>query len=86
MMLRQIAELIPAEYRREILLTNMINTAQPSNNFEMNYLITVWRNYYEPTLNVNCGLCYVRVLGEWKKLHATLIEMEKENQLLNGVI
>lgn len=86
MNLRQIAEQVPAEYRREILLTNMIGRAQAHGaDATMVYLVTIWRNYFEPSLDMGCGQCYVRVLNNWKNIEWELAKLEREAGLLNSI-
>lgn len=83
---KELSLLIPDEYRKEILLTNMINKAQAvEGDVVMNYLFTVWKNYVEPTIIVTCNLCLARVLDNYKALQETFIQMEKESQLLKEV-
>lgn len=83
---RTIAQMIPAEYRSEILLTNMINTAQAhAGDRSMVYLVTIWKNYLEPDLDMTCGQCYSRVLASWKTIVGELIVLERESNLLNYI-
>jgi hypothetical protein len=87
MNLRQIAEQIPAEYRREILLTNMIGKAQANGaDPMMTYLATIWKNYFEPDLQLTCSQCYVRVLQNWKGIEWELVKLEREARLLNTIV
>lgn len=83
---RKTAELIPANYRREILLTNMIkNAVAIGSDPNMYYLFTVWNNHVEK-VDAGCNSCYVRVLDNWKGILPDLIELEKEESLLNSVV
>lgn len=85
MTLRQIALLIPAEYRREILELNMIDNAIANNtDATMGYLGVIWKNYIEPDFSPDCNLCYGRVLTNFKAMKKTLCELEQESQLLKS--
>lgn len=82
---KDIAKLIPKEYRKEILHTNLIarataNAADPG----MFYLFTIWKNYVEPgtILDFGCGLCIERILRNYRELQPVLLEMEKQSNLL----
>lgn len=84
----QIAAQIPAEYRREILQTNMIsqataNQADPS----MFYLLRIWKAYVEPNeiLDEGCGMCRERILKNYRELQATMVELEKQSKLLDAL-
>ena len=86
MTVRQIAKLIPANYRKEILDMKMIENAQAvQTNDDMHYLFTLWSNYIEPGFQMDCGLCLQRILGNLKQMLPILISLEKEAQLLNEV-
>lgn len=81
---RQIAELIPEEYRKELLETNMISKASAvASNASMFYLFTIWSNYVEPGLEIGCGSCLERILNNYEQLLPTFIELEKSRKLLN---
>jgi hypothetical protein len=83
--LRELAKLIPDEYRREILQLNMITNAKGSaSDPNMHYLATIWKNYIEPGFSPDCGLCYGRVLENMKHLQPVLIELEQESKLLKS--
>lgn len=85
MNLNQIASLIPQEYRTEILQTNMVaNAVAVSTDANMYYLATIWRNYVSPE-DITCSLCLERILKNYKQLLPTLIEMEKQKNLLNSI-
>lgn len=84
MSLRRIADLIPEEYRKEILELNMIDQAVANaTDPTMYYLGTIWKNYVEPGFTGDCNLCYGRLLDNYKQLKKVFIEMEKEKKLLN---
>jgi hypothetical protein len=77
-----IANLIPKEYRDEILKMDMISRAVgiPSDNC-MYYLFTIWKQYVEPDIG-NCPLCFQRVLENYRKLQQTFIDMKVNEELL----
>ncbi len=80
--------MVPAEYRKEILTTNMIAKATASaSDQSMFQLFTIWKNYIEPDgdFNLECGFCLQRILQNWIGMQATLIELEKEDQLMNSI-
>lgn len=84
--IRQIAELIPAEYRKEILELNMIENAVANDtNQSMHYLVVIWKNYVEPNFEPDCNLCRGRVLKNFRGLKSELIELEKEHNLLKSL-
>lgn len=81
---RRIAELIPAEYRKEIIQLNMIDSAHAiAGDPSMHYLAVIWKNYVEHDFTPDCNLCLSRVLDNFKAMKATFVEMAKENSLLN---
>lgn len=83
---RNIASLIPANYRKEILDLNVIETAQPiATDGGMQYLATIWQNYIAPTEVINCPLCYQRVLKNFKELLPVIADLEKESKLLGSL-
>lgn len=83
--LKEIAALIPAEYRKEILELNMIDQAQAvGSDATMQYLGVIWKNYVEPDFSPDCNLCYGRVLENFRNLKKILIELEKQDKLLNS--
>jgi hypothetical protein len=84
--IQQIAELIPAEYRKEILEMNIIDEAQAvASNPSMQYLGVIWKNYVERDFDPQCGLCYTRVLENFQALKKTFLAMEQGPDLLNEV-
>lgn len=88
MTLREIAGTIPAEYRREILETNMISQATANRaDTSMHYLFTIWKNYVEPEehLDEGCGLCMERILKNYRGLQDILVSLEKEAKLLDEI-
>lgn len=86
MTLKQIATMIPAEYRREILQTNMISQAIASNaDTSMHYLGTIWKTYVSPDEDLGCGMCLERILNNYRQLQPILVEMEQESRLLDTI-
>lgn len=88
MTIKQIAGRIPAEYRKEILETNMISQATANQaDTSMFYLLTIWQNYVEPNeiIDIGCGICKERILKNYRELQATLVELEKQSKLLNAL-
>jgi hypothetical protein len=88
MTLTDIAKLIPAKYRSEIVMTNMIQNAQATpGNPSLAYLFTIWKEYVEPSqeLAMECAACVDRVLKNYRSLLPVFIELEKEARLLNNV-
>lgn len=82
-MSQRIAELIPAEYRKEILDLNMIDSAVANQaDASMVYLATIWKTYIEPDFSPDCNLCMGRVLTNFKQIKQILIQLEKQNNLL----
>jgi hypothetical protein len=81
---QRIAELIPPEYRKEILELNMIDTAvaQHTDN-SMHYLGVIWKNYIEKDFTPDCNFCYARVLRNFKAIKPILIKLEMDSKLLN---
>lgn len=84
--LQQIANLIPEEYRKEILEMNIIEQAQAvATNPSMQYLGVIWKNYVELDFDPSCNLCYTRVLDNFRGLKKTFLAMEQGDDLLNEV-
>lgn len=81
---RQIAALIPAKYRTEILETNMIATAQAvATDGPMSYLATLWKEYIAPHEDIRCPLCLARILKNYHELQPFLVDLEKQTKLLD---
>jgi hypothetical protein len=82
----RIAQLIPPEYRKEILELNMIDTAIAQHtDTTMHYLAVVWKNYIEKDFKAECNFCLARVLKNMKSLKPILIRLELESKLLKQV-
>ena len=83
---REIAQLIPATYRREILELNIVVQSRPiASDPNMNYLGIMWKEYISPGEDLTCGLCLQRILDNFRSLQAVFIELEKESKLLASV-
>lgn len=83
MTIKDIALQIPAEYRKEILLTNMIAEAKATaTDASMNYLGVIWKNYVAPE-DLTCGLCLERILKNYRELLPVFVELEKQSNLLD---
>lgn len=79
---QEIAKLIPASYRKEILETNMIaNAVGIGGNPEMFYLHSVWKQFIEPEIG-DCALCFQRVLTNFRQLQQTFIDLKQADELL----
>lgn len=63
----------------------MIATAQANQSDKaMHYLFTIWKNYINPEEKNECNLCLKRVLDNYKAMQETLIELERESNLLKN--
>lgn len=83
---KQIAGLIPAEYRREMLETNAISSAMASGGDPtMQYLAVIWKKYIDPNEKLDCSLCLERILRNLRELQPLLVELERESRLLDEV-
>ena len=79
-----VVNIIPVDVQEEILLENHIEKAIPViGNYSMYYLMSVWKNYLEPDLKINCNLCLSRILKNFKDLKPSMIERVKTENLLN---
>lgn len=80
----QIAEKIPATFRKEILGANMIVEAQANkHNTVMVYLATIWTDYVEPSFNMGCNLCMDKCLKNFRAIQGDLIDLERTSRLLD---
>lgn len=81
---RNIASLIPRSERRVILERNYIYLAVANAiDYPMKYLMIVWKEYVEPTVDVSCNVCYDRVLRNYRSLQEEFIKLEREDRLLD---
>ncbi len=83
----QIAQSIPSEYRRKILL-DWLPLAIPSlENEAMRQLFDAWFVYVDPNgvRKDNCPRCILNVLENWQALQSDLLAAEQENNLLNSL-
>jgi hypothetical protein len=88
MKLKEIARMIPAEYRHMILAQNAIYkaVAVPLDP-HMQMLFTVWTNFINPGggLSLECTRCLGQMLDDYKKLQPEFINLEREAQLLDDL-
>lgn len=76
---------IPKQLRDEILTENYIaNVVSITDNVYMQYLWTVWYEYVDigGELDIECGYCRAAVIENFMKLQPALIEIHKEEKLL----
>lgn len=88
MTINEIASRIPAEYRKEILETNMISRATANSaDASMAYLLQIWKTYVSPdeVIDMGCGLCKERILTNYRQLQDTLVVLEKQSNMLNAI-
>lgn len=84
--LRKLAELIPSEYRKEIIEMEMLKVAKAqTTDPTMQYLNVIWKNYVEPTYEPDCNFCCDRVLKNLKAMLPEMAALEKEANLLKAV-
>lgn len=82
---KQIAQMIPAEYRKEILETKMVESAIPSDaDPSMAYLAAIWKGYIAPAEDITCPLCLQRILKNYRELYPLLVDIEKSERLLHS--
>lgn len=78
--------MIPDEVRSERLLTdaNPIHNATVSlADPNMAILVKVWETFIEPEKEVGtCPICLNNILTNFKQMHETLIELERDYQKL----
>lgn len=80
-----IAELFPAEERADILNLDLINKAVVSHSsLEMQHLMILWEQYVEPGVKVTCGMCFERILNNFRQIQHQLIKLEHDSKLLDG--
>lgn len=80
----KVTDLIPAAHRRSILESNAIALAQGTEACaHTRLLVTVWKEYVEPTLTLSCGLCYQRVIKNYRALQDEFITAELNSRLLD---
>lgn len=83
--MRRTVLLIPKDRRDEIISKNIIANAVPlGSNAYMKFLFVLWYNYIEPNGqgSLDCSFCLQNVLGNFKAMQDTIIELHKEEQLL----
>jgi hypothetical protein len=83
---RDIALLIPSEYRKEIIELNIVHQSVAiKENPGMAYLVTIWKNYVDENFAGECNLCLGDLLKNYKQLLPEIIQLEKEAKLLDAV-
>lgn len=87
MLVNDIAKLIPERYRDKLLEENIIYKAiaVPSDP-HMKVLYTIWKTYIEPnntSLSMDCSYCLANILKNFKGLQDPLIELSKNDKLLD---
>jgi hypothetical protein len=83
---RTLAQLIPAKHRRLIVENNLIYKAIPQpGDLHMESLRIIWATCIEPNGNndPSCNTCLNRILGNFRELETTLVEMVREDNLLD---
>lgn len=87
MKIQKMAALIPAEYRKEILDLNMIETARlTADDYTMHNLCVIFKDYIEKDFDPACPLCYARVIKFFKQIKPALEELEKQSRLLDSIL
>lgn len=86
MKISEIAAAIPAEYRKEILETNMIaDSIAQRGNPQIEYLANVWKVYVEAAFNPTCNRCLETLKRNFVIMQPILIKLEQESKLLNDL-
>lgn len=82
----ELASEMPSHIRKEILKRDLIRKALGQNEY-MKYLFEVWYLYIEPNAEKQweCGICRSNVKENFLKIETELINLEKENNLLNAI-
>ncbi len=86
MNLREVALLIPSEYRLDVLDSNTIYKAiAVPTDPHMHILFTLWETYVNPGagLDRNCTACLSTILSNFKNLQEVFVELRREEQLLH---
>lgn len=86
--LRDIALLIPAEYRKQILEENVIYKAVPaSNDRHMSILFTIWTHYIDPgtPVKMDCPYCLADIIKNFQGLQEAFIEIAKDEAFLESL-
>lgn len=84
--MRQLVNKLPLHEIYEIISTNRIAKAKPYlDDYDMRMLTITWRAYIEPTVELGCPHCYVRIINNFKEMQPIMIEILKEQQLLTTV-
>jgi len=86
MNLRDVALMIPSEFRLDILDSNAIYKAIAiPTDPHMFMLFTIWETYVNPEsgMDRNCTACLGKILNDFKTLQETFVELRREEQLLH---
>jgi hypothetical protein len=86
----QLAKKIPDRIRSERLMTmdDPIENAQAvSSNLQMQLLFAIYTEFLFPGKeeDINCWRCLNRIINCFKEMRPYLIQLEKENHLLNSI-
>ena len=83
---RDLANMIPAHIRKEIIDRQIVSLAMDRNEFSK-YLFEVWYLYIDPhaARDWECGICRAKVKDDFIKILPDLITLEKEKNLLNAI-
>jgi hypothetical protein len=85
--MKQIADKIPHEYRRKIILEWLPVAKATMGNPEFKMLWEAYYIYIDPNgvKKSNCPICLENVLKNWKDLAPHLVEAEKEYNALEQI-
>lgn len=79
-----IVDLFPTSILKTMLEKNIIAKAVPVvGNKNMEYLMILWKDYVETDLEISCGLCYKRILDNFKSLQPLFITKVKGENLID---
>lgn len=83
---RDLACLIPSHIRKEILQRQVVELAMDRNEYSK-YLFEVWFLYIDPHghKDWDCGFCRAKVKEDFSKILPDLLQIEKEQSLLDAV-
>lgn len=77
-----IADVFPIVIVEGMLEQNIIAN---SNINDMEYLLTLWKEYAEPDLDLKCNMCKSRILENFRQIQPALILRVQEYKLLKNV-
>lgn len=83
--LATIAAMIPPEYRTKVLTDNFIYKAAPiSSDKHLRILAYIYQTFIDPAeLDLDCSFCVTALLDKFKHLQPFLVELEREDKLLD---